>query len=993
LPDGSFATVGAEVVLVKKESATNNNRDPTEEVDSIIQINENHSNMVKFGEGDTRLDTIASKLLDIEEEGGHQRATAPGAATGTPKTRPEPRPESESMPNLDPPLRSGDNALFRGNPTLPISNSSIGARDWASWDSNMWDLGKVLRNSLCAPERDRRLTQIDEASKHTFDWVLENSSLGFTDWLRTGDNIFWISGKPGSGKSTLMKFIYNDDRTAQLLQKFGSTTTHLSAGFFFHHRGDVVQKSFEGLLRGILSQIFESRRKLKEAILPGVLERQFQERVDEKGLGDLGSDITFLFAECGEVNITGQLEDAITIIIRSQQTTDGAQLKALADGANARHGFKSTESSIFSELVRKWREGSSLAGLLRWLLRWRQVKITSELYVHFHYVHQRHVARVRVREALETAPWTTSELKGVLLEVLQQTIAELDITLFLDAVDEYDGPPEFISTFLKDLVQQSFPMTRIRICCSSRPWKTFAEQFSSYPGFKIHEHTEEDMQQYCTATIDYKLRSASLLNALIPDIVRRAKGVFLWVKLVIGDLTRVAVTHDGDTAELAGKLRSTLDSLPEQLDEYYHTIVERIPENRRWDTYVVLECICRSHVSLSPWSLLAVLSCSTSNNPAQYVHKIDRREGMQRREMEAALRISSGGLVEAVQTRDGKRMQLMHQTVKEFVESPGFKHAVLGERGKFTPENGHTFLAWWYLVRNDVDLTDFRLHARLSELETGRSLFGRLSNTNFIHNHPSPNYVPNQSPIQTAVLCGLNLFLKDAFAANKDVFRESEDNLYLSLLYVVRFFEFGAETTETALFITSHGYCVDGVALGSIGTVLQRGILRNVGGENQQLLSQQEMLLSLIIIAFENGTEVDVPVTAEGHTGTMLHFCLPELQKYLLQRGAYVNALSTRGETPLDSVVKHTMSFHHSGSSWSGVLESTLLLGQHRGKFCKISPRECEEFLMDLKTETSHTVKDQIGSDFPQFFRSTKRGVSTRLMGLFSTKTKKKLAI
>lgn len=68
-----------------------------------------------------------------------------------------------------------------------------------------------------------RYDSIPQAHKDTFQWVFGNKSQrhrptdwdSFTDWLsNTGErNVYWATGKPGSGKSTLMKFMFNDSRT------------------------------------------------------------------------------------------------------------------------------------------------------------------------------------------------------------------------------------------------------------------------------------------------------------------------------------------------------------------------------------------------------------------------------------------------------------------------------------------------------------------------------------------------------------------------------------------------------------------------------------------------------------------------------------------------------------------------------------------------------------------------------------------------------------
>jgi ABC-type molybdenum transport system ATPase subunit/photorepair protein PhrA len=39
----------------------------------------------------------------------------------------------------------------------------------------------------------------------------------FVDWLEKGDGIYWINGKGGSGKSTLVNYVTTDSRTTASL--------------------------------------------------------------------------------------------------------------------------------------------------------------------------------------------------------------------------------------------------------------------------------------------------------------------------------------------------------------------------------------------------------------------------------------------------------------------------------------------------------------------------------------------------------------------------------------------------------------------------------------------------------------------------------------------------------------------------------------------------------------------------------------------------------
>jgi hypothetical protein len=127
---------------------------------------------------------------------------------------------------------------------------------------------------------DERYEDIAEAHQETFRWIYEDPELKFTKWLRNGHGIYWISGKAGCGKSTLMKFLYGNPKTRQNLPSDIDNVCIL--GFFFHDRGPhQLLKSQEGLFRAILHRILSKYRQLIPVVLPrqwGTLKRQLASR-------------------------------------------------------------------------------------------------------------------------------------------------------------------------------------------------------------------------------------------------------------------------------------------------------------------------------------------------------------------------------------------------------------------------------------------------------------------------------------------------------------------------------------------------------------------------------------------------------------------------------------------------------------------------------------------------------------------------------------------
>jgi len=77
----------------------------------------------------------------------------------------------------------------------------------------------------------------------------------FAEWLRAGRGIFWVSGKAGSGKSTLIKFLTDHEQTEKLLNEWAPKTCIIGSHFFWN-AGTSLQKSQEGLYRTLLYQIW-----------------------------------------------------------------------------------------------------------------------------------------------------------------------------------------------------------------------------------------------------------------------------------------------------------------------------------------------------------------------------------------------------------------------------------------------------------------------------------------------------------------------------------------------------------------------------------------------------------------------------------------------------------------------------------------------------------------------------------------------------------------
>ena len=319
------------------------------------------------------------------------------------------------------------------------------------------DCQKLL-GSLHFPEIDTRQEEVSDAHRQTFEWIFDDSYQAiypwdnFVGWLRESGGIYWINGKAGSGKSTLMNFICRDERTRTYLHQSRLEETIILT-FFFWNAGSVLQKSSSGLLRSLLHQLLHRDTGLVLSVL-----------------------------------------------------------------------------TTYPDL---------------------RLKYTN-------------------------AVWSARRLGDIFKHAV--ALVKQPLCVFLDGLDEFDEDEEY----LIDLIMSLSMKPNIKVCVSSRPSNSFNATFIGYPQLRLQDLTERDMRKFVEDTLLKSQHIAYLSKqdkggafGLESEIVEKAQGVFLWVRIVVNILLRGLKNQD-----TWDELMKRLEILPSAIEKLYSHMWSRLNEDQ-----------------------------------------------------------------------------------------------------------------------------------------------------------------------------------------------------------------------------------------------------------------------------------------------------------------------------------------------------------------------------------------------------------------------------
>ena len=667
-----------------------------------------------------------------------------------------------------------------------------------------------------------RFEEIEEAYKTTFDWIFENPELKFCEWLQNGSGVYWINGKPGSGKSTLMKHVNRHPQTMKIVAQRDQSRLQVAASFFFHDRGISIQNSFEGLLHSVLYQILSQAPDVQKAVVPTYRERRPP---------------------------PGQL-------------------------------------------------------------------------------------------------WPVGDLELAFTQLLQQDKCPIQLTLFLDALDEYNGSQEVMLRFVNSVIETpSTAATRIQLCFSSRPWAFLNDNFKEYAGFEIHKYTKEDIWSYLCGkftkipAVSYysivKQPETQSMNAVKLEITKRAQGVFLWVKLITDHL--ISASTESTTAE---ELMDMVSILPSDMQKLYERMVDKIPDSRRKEAFYMLEVVLRSRGQLDLYDFATTVACAphaTIGSCLQEVAGASHSPGSLS-QINYRLKDRYGAFIEVVGFPVSPRVQFIHQTVKEFVSRPGFPQYILRTSHRIVPDNGHTFLSRFFIsslvsLHSESVVSDrqvqslwegFADHAYDAETSTGVCQQGFLDEMDhealrFVSQALSRLYQLEDinSVMAVAIVANLRLYVKERISQGVNV----NSNPEIPLLHcAVRAAKYSPEYSISNIpkrLDTEKWERMTEVLLeeGANTAAIFKGktafeeLYEPLASYRDTKKRDQYHIFKIIKTFLRNGYDPNSKITFQPHRYPTTYKCSPlhvapiDLIHLLLRYRADVNGLDINGYTPLDIAI------------------------------------------------------------------------------------------
>lgn len=197
-------------------------------------------------------------------------------------------------------------------------------------------------------------------------------------------------------------------------------------------------------------------------------------------------------------------------------------------------------------------------------------------------------------------------LEAILITCKRQVGIEFSVCFFIDGLDEMDQertPRHTMVEFMEMLVSKDDTPNcggNFKICTASRPENEFELSLDGYPTFKIQDYTIKDIESYAAAKLRLgglgsrmNQNDRSILETIRQYIVEEARGVFLWVILVVQDVSN-RYANGEPLMRIKDDINQLFKDSSSQLGKFFLLILHRTPKSTRHQTYALLDTLLKT---------------------------------------------------------------------------------------------------------------------------------------------------------------------------------------------------------------------------------------------------------------------------------------------------------------------------------------------------------------------------------------------------------------
>ncbi|KAJ5935926.1 hypothetical protein N7454_005224 [Penicillium verhagenii] len=302
-----------------------------------------------------------------------------------------------------------------------------------------------------------------------------------------------------------------------------------------------------------------------------------------------------------------------------------------------------------------------------------------------------------------TRPYALRCASSMKNDVLEELLASAilasaqHIIIFVDALDEAGAESaQQLAAYFHRLIDRAGrnhagrekPALQVCISCRHYPIVETAQTVAIH----VEDHNQDDITSYIEdELLETESRddsSQEIREVLVKELAQHTKGIFQWVRLIIPFVKR-RITE----GESLSDIRGWLAEVPADLENVYAYILSNvITASNREQSFLFFQWIFLAERPLTLVEIRYALAAANvqisfpSRTIWEKLHGfIDSDERMKRR-----VNALAGGLAEVISGNDGETIQVVHQSVNDFLRDKGLLllyHNINGRAGSIDINN------------------------------------------------------------------------------------------------------------------------------------------------------------------------------------------------------------------------------------------------------------------------------------------------------------------